>query len=301
MEKSQFQFYSFGIVAVNKLRNSDKIFVTPMEHLPVQDGGEQSVTVGKGQTKYKSEDKVKAIHEQKTTYSSDVPDSRGIVRSTTVRSDVMIEAQWMALSNSNRVTAPDVMKGENVILMRMADTDKFWWTTTHTERGIRRLETVLYMFGNLAKGLIPWKKETSYFMQVSTHDKHIHLHTSKSDGEPYEYDFYLDTRNGNFTVKDDIGNNIVLDSKQSKITFNALKTIEVNTQTVNVNASASTTITCPTNTITGKLHVGGAVTTGSTLTTAAAISSGGGISAAGGGSFGGGGSFAGSVSAPNIR
>lgn len=122
------------------------------------------------------------------------------------------------------------------------------------------------MFGNLPKGLTPFDKTSSYWLEVSTHDQKIQFHTSKSNGEPYTYDVIFDTSNGNFTIQDDAGNSILLDSPSSTIgAFNASGSfIKMVGPDISMNAPGSFTIngqrytlTSEQNTVNGTTDVNG--------------------------------------------
>lgn len=214
---SHLTFYSLGIVTSDKARNSDKIKVYPVEDLPMIDG--------------KVTDFLKK-------YDVNMPDAKGVVKSSKAEGTAVIEASWISLGVSNRMSSPDVIKNETVLLLKYSDAEEFYWITIFREPKIRRLETVLYAFGNLVASLVPWDKLTSYWFEVSTHDKHIKLHTSKSNGEPFEYDVTIDTRNGYIEIKDDIGNVIKLDSKENTIDMTANKEINLVAPTVNISGSA---------------------------------------------------------------
>lgn len=194
--ESKLKFYSLGIVAINKEKKSDHIKVTPIEELTLNNG---------------------KLTEQKNTYKVELPDAKGIERSSQVESDTMLIAKWIPFGQSNRITPPDVIAGETVIIFRFADTDEYYWTSIFREPGIRRLETVLYAFCNIPDGQEKFDKETSYWLEVSTDEKHIKLHTSKNNGEPYEYDITIDTENGKILIDDNSGNSIELNSSQNEI------------------------------------------------------------------------------------
>lgn len=221
---SGLQFYSFGIVAVNKPRGSMDIMVVPIEELPMTTGTSEDVNVkAKNGTKpnvFRKESKRPATFDkQKTTYSVEVPDHKKVSRAYKVSGESMIQAKWRCLGENNRVTAPDVIAGETVLIMRVADSDEYVWTTFGYEPGIRRQETVCYVFGNIPSGNALTDKDTSYWLEVSTHDKYVHLHTAKNDSEPYAYDLKFDTEKGTVELADDAGNVIRLNSSQNQITL----------------------------------------------------------------------------------
>lgn len=211
---SKLQLYSLGIVVEDKARNSDIIQVYPVEQLPMIDG---------------------KVSDFKPKYKATLPDAKGTLKSSKVEAAAVIEAKWIPYSHSNRMTSPDVIKNETVLIFRFADTEEYYWTTVFREPSIRRKETVVYAYGNKSAPLDTWDKNSSYWLAVSTHDKYMHLHSSKSDGEPFEYDIKVDTRNGSVEVKDDVGNFFKLDSRPGKITATAKKDIELNAPTVTIN------------------------------------------------------------------
>jgi len=198
LDMSQFKMYSFGRVADNKARSSKTINVTPIENASMISG--------------------EIASNEKEMVSKGV-DASGNHYQTSVVADTAIEAEWLPFG-SNRVTAPDVRRGERVMIWQYADTDAFYWTTTGWDDALRRLETVVYAFSNNSKvdgeGFNP---KDYYFVEVSTHDKHIILRTSKADGEPFEYGFVFDTKNGIVTLADDAGNLFELNSKDTKMSM----------------------------------------------------------------------------------
>lgn len=194
--ESKFKFFSLGIVLEDKVRGSDQIKVYPVEQLPQIDG---------------------KISDYKPGFNAKGVDARGVKTETKLEGDGVIVAEWFPDGADNRMTSPDVIKNESVKIYRYADTDTYLWKTIYREPSLRRLETVCYMFGDLISGLAPMDKESSYWFEISTHDQHIKLHTSNSNGEPFTYDFKLDTASGNLLITDNVGNSIELNSKTSYI------------------------------------------------------------------------------------
>lgn len=266
---SKFVPYSLGIVIADKARGSDQIKVYPVEELPQIEG---------------------KITDFKKDLKVTTTDIKGATSTANAKGDAIIVADWISQGNGNRNTSPDVIKNETVQIFRFADTDQYYWDTLFREPKLRRLETVCHMYGNLPKGMEPFTKESSYWMEVSTHDQHLQVHTTKSNKEPFEYDIKLNTATGELLIKDDIGNQIYLNSQAHQIklintdgsfydmladniTINAPSTIKHvcqdfiieagNSITANAGNStsmtsgSSTTITAPANTIDGDLTVTG--------------------------------------------
>lgn len=213
--ESQLKRYSTGIVIEAKQRGSDMIKVSPMEVLPLQSG-----------------DMTKDLRK----YETSVPDASGVKRTSKVDGSNYIVAKWMSDGNDNRISAPDVQPGETVSIYRFADTDEYYWKTSFREPKLRKLETVLHAVSD-QPGAGPFDKESSYWNEISTHDGHIQIHTSQSNGEPYGYDIKIDTATGKITIQDTIQNSIVLDSAASKATVTTNTEIVLKSPTVTIEAS----------------------------------------------------------------
>lgn len=195
MNASKLVLYSYGVVAANKPLSSMNIEVTPMEDVTMVNG---ELTDNLNTTNVKGFDADGAAYE------------------TIVRDSVTVTARWLPFS-SNRKTAPDVRRGEKVAIWKFADADKYYWSSLEYEAKYRKLETVIYAFSNTQVEGDDATSDNTYFIEISTHNKLIHLHTSTSDGEPYGYDFLLNTKEGNFQIRDTIENIIFLDSPSKRI------------------------------------------------------------------------------------
>lgn len=255
-ERSAFDFYSLGIVAVTKARDTDIVDIIPIEKITIGHGDIEDLKATGGATvNFKVKTQNKLLKEQEMKYDITLKDHQGVDTTKVVKGDLMIKAKWSAIGQSNRLTSPDVVEGETVMLYKVADTDEYYWTTHMREPELRRLETVMHGYSNIPKGLKAFDKTTSYWMEVSTHDKHVHLHTSKNDGEPFEYDFKIDTAKGIVTIDDNSGNKIELFSSESKLVITTNDDIELNTTRLTINASEKVDINTPITTFSGDTHI----------------------------------------------
>lgn len=302
-------FHSYGVVAVNKPLSSMEIEVTPMEELTMTDG---------------------ELTDNISTQNFKGTSSDGTSFETTVKSSATITARWLAFG-SNRATAPDVRRGEKVAIYKFGDADKYYWGSLEYDAKLRKLETVIFMFSDTRDEDAEATKDNTYYLEISSHSKIVHFHTSKSDGEPYTYDVMFDLKEGVFSLRDDLENIIFLSSAEKRIAMkNASgsfidlidKNLNINVvQDMNVTIggnysmdAAGTWKTKASNSdfTTAKLKTsailesGGNTVVGASLSTGAA--GGGGNSTIGGtlsvqGSLTvqGQGSFSGTVSAPNIN
>lgn len=203
--KSGLFLYSLGIVVESKKFSVDEIYVTPIEHLNIEN--------------------VKMIKDSNSEFKNELPDKDGKISSSSARSSTTLIAKWIPFGHSNRTTAPDVVKNETVILFKYADVDEYFWTTIFREPSLRRLERVLYSYSNLPSAIKEYTKESSYWTLVSTKDKMIHLHTSINDGEHCGYDITCDTKQGIYKAIDTKGNFVEFNSRANDLNTSFKKDI----------------------------------------------------------------------------
>lgn len=143
-------------------------------------------------------------------------DAKGEAYEVTVPFGKSVRATWLP-SGGNRVTAPDIRRGERVEIYRLADSDKYYWRPIEMDQGVRRLETAMFLFSNTqdesTEELTP---ENSWMFEVSTHQKTFTLRTPKSDGEEFAYDLQLNAKDSTFAFKDDAGQEFEMESKERR-------------------------------------------------------------------------------------
>lgn len=218
---SKLKLYSMGIVVANKPLGDDRVAICPIEDLTMIDG---------------------LISKYTQDYVVSLPDISGNIKETKLVGDGHLIAKWIPISQSNRVSPPDVVAGETVLIYQYADTDEYYWDTVFNEPSLRRLERVIHMYCDIKSGNLPYDRSTSYWHEVSTVDKKIQIHTSTSDGEPSTYDVVLDTAAATFTLSDSLGNTIHLDSQKGVLTSTTTSEINTNTATTNIHASVTVNI-----------------------------------------------------------
>ena len=195
---SKLHYYSIGIVAQNKPLDSTKIEAFPVEEAPMADGD---------------------VTSKLTSVSVTGKDFYGINYNTNISAGNTITAEWFRYADGNRLTPPDVRRGEIVVIYQFGDADKYYWTTLRNDHTLRRLETVIWGFSANANEDTPVNSDNMYWLEVSTHRKLIHFHTSKANNEPFTYDIQINTGDGSIVIQDDIGNYIHLDSAENRIEF----------------------------------------------------------------------------------
>lgn len=195
MQPSKMRLISIGIAAENKKPSSHMLEVTPIEQVPYIDG---------------------EITADFTTIESEGIDKDGNKYSAKALVGNTLPCKWLPMG-SNRITPPDVRRGEIIFIYQYADANKFYWRSAGLRDYLRRLETVVYAFSATKDESVKKLDMTnSYSVEVSTHSKLITLHTSKANGEPYAYTFQFNCDKGGVTLTDDIGNFLELNSREHR-------------------------------------------------------------------------------------
>lgn len=192
---SGIRFYSVGIVVQDKELDSWDVLVYPVEKLPT----------GLGDMK----------ESEKLKY--DIKDMNDNNISLEIEKSFTIKASWMSFGQYNRASAPDVCRGETVILVRFGGEDDFYWIPLFSEFNFRKKEQVMYFFSN--KDAVPEDEsqlgEQGYYFTADTINKQFLLHTSDNDGESAKFDLAVDGATGQIIMKDGNENKTVFDSVNS--------------------------------------------------------------------------------------
>lgn len=196
MQVSQFTCYAVGTAAENKALKSKTLKVTPHEQLPFLDG---------------------ELRENPTPLAYASTDADGLQSQGQVFSDNVVEALWLP-ENSNRVTAPDIRRGERILLYRYGDAEQIYWRPMGLDEHLRKLETVvLAISANPTEGNEVLDPSQCYFIEISSHLQHIVLQTCKAGGELVAYTLKLDMAAGQFVMMDDMGNHMFMDSQEAHL------------------------------------------------------------------------------------
>ena len=204
--ESSLKIFSIGYVIKDKEPDTDIIEVYPVETLPLTDGN---------------------VAAFKEVVKGGVVDRNDQSVTLKIERSYYVKARWLAWGDNNRLTPPDVVTGDTVLLFRYADNETYYWTKIHTEPTIRKQETVKYVYSNTPQSLTPITEENTYWVSVSTREKHIRLHTSDNDGEHTTYDIEIDTAEGTLTIDDGKGNYIHLNSKDNDLIINILRDLVI--------------------------------------------------------------------------
>lgn len=192
---SKLRFYSMGIVAENKKLGSMEVEVTPTEELTMLDG---EVTT----------------HQE--DYKASASDTLGKNYQSSVTSQATVTASWLRFGDPNRMTSPDVRRGEAVMIYQFGDSNKYYWMTIKQDAKLRRLETVIWAISGSAVEGTAMDAANTYYLELSSHRGLAHFHTSNANGEFCAWDCQFDGKNGCFTLTDSTGNYFQLDAQNRR-------------------------------------------------------------------------------------
>lgn len=187
---SELKPYSIGMVAANKPLNSRIIEVVTNEDSSMLSG---------------------QVTDNVDAYEAEGVDAQGENYQEALAATSTKQAEWLPLGSSNRMTPPDVRRGESVIVYKFADQDKYYWVTLMDDMRLRKLETAIYAWSATTDESKDTDASSSYFFEVSTHKKLVTFHTSDANAEATTFDFQLNTAEGTFQIQDGFGNHFFFD------------------------------------------------------------------------------------------
>ncbi len=196
MQASIFRFISVGRATENLTRNNHMLNVLPIEDAMGTDG-----EIDYDPQRFSD------------SYVNDIGET--IQVENIVSRDYM--CQWLP-SEDNRLTPPDIRRGELVEIWRQGDTNKYYWRSMGLKNNLRSLESVIFAFGATPElGGHQNDLTKCYLLSVSAHDKHFTLSTSKANGEEYAYTIQINSKESAVYITDDDDNFFELDSKDTRL------------------------------------------------------------------------------------
>lgn len=187
--ESKLKLYSKGIVARSKELNSNDIFVTPIEFTGAIDG---------------------EINSDVVDFIDTGTDANGNEYQIPVTTSNTVRAEWLNLGGSNRITAPDVVVGEEVLIYRYGSTDRYRWESIGYHP--RRLETIINRISNnIDPSINVLNDDNSYWTKMSTHEQLIILKTVMNNKEAAEFKVYLNLAEGTAGIIDQKNNSFFID------------------------------------------------------------------------------------------
>lgn len=179
--------YSIGRAAVNKALDSRDLQITLTEVLGFLDG--------------EIEDNIESVE-------SNVTDKDGNTHIYKSQTSNVVTATWLPF-DTNRVTPPDIRKGERVMVYRMTNTERYFWIELGLDDNLRKLESVVYAYSaNPDISVHELSIEKCYFLEISAHKKVTTFSTSMANGEVTRFLVQFNGADGTMTVKDNHGQEI---------------------------------------------------------------------------------------------
>ena len=145
-KESKLKLYAIGYIAKDIEEDSMYVDIFPAETLNTYSG---------------------ELNDQ-TVVNTTTTDIEGNVMSIAVDKSRLITAKWLPLNQSNRVTPPNVCKGETVIIYNYAGTDDYFWNTMYAEPDLRKREKVTYYFSNKAAFILFSNSLIHIFFKLET-------------------------------------------------------------------------------------------------------------------------------------
>ena len=205
-QASTFTIFSLGEAAGNLIVGQRELEVIPKESFSQIDGEVTDAT---------AEIEAQGIDRENNAYT------------TKVKTANSIKATYLSF-DPHKPFPSLIRRGEKVIIYRLADTDKYYWSPLGLDDTTRRKDVLIIAVPNSPKENENSRTpETAYYIEVNTVDKHITIQTNKNDGEPYAYVVQINTKDGFISLGDDVGQFINLVSKEQRITLQNASDSEV--------------------------------------------------------------------------
>ena len=190
MLRSELQPYSIGICLEDKKPDSDILVVQPTEALTNKSG-------------------------DLTVYEHRHGDIVGNNR---------VEAMWHNFSDI-RETAPDIVIGEKVMILRYERSDMYYWYSFGRSNPLRRLEHIRWMMSNTERRAEDPKPHNQLFFVASTRDGYLEIITPQNRKEKALYRIKLDFKEGMYIFSDNNGGELIWDAVSGKITLRAKEVV----------------------------------------------------------------------------
>lgn len=112
------------------------------------------------------------------------------------------------LGSQSGYDVPDMYKGQQVVVMNYANTDKWFWIPLERDDNIKTFEHIKLRCANEAHVHKVLTDDNTYYIEIDTkYDKKIKISTASSDGEKYRYFFQIDPTDHTVEIWDTLSAN----------------------------------------------------------------------------------------------
>ena len=143
MSNDDKKFFGLCIVVEDKVEDKYEIKVLPVSYVP----------------------DMKSEINKNTNGMLNLVDSNNFHTAITSTSSDHIEATWLPNGEQNRISAPDVCKGDIVEVYKVHGVDEYYWQVFAHNQGLRKKEKVLIWFSNKST-IGPNREADSYYLLV---------------------------------------------------------------------------------------------------------------------------------------
>lgn len=123
--------------------------------------------------------------------------------------------------DTNRITAPQVQKGERVLVYQFDNDKTYYWEPANLDNHKRVQEAVVHAYAAKkptdGKDLVPTTPENSYTTTVDGINGLIEQRMTEANGEVSPWLTQYDAKNGNMVITDQKGNIIQINTKETTI------------------------------------------------------------------------------------
>lgn len=195
--KAGLEYFSMGKVAEHLKSGQTKIEVVPTDQQPFTKG-----------------DLVADVTEVK----ADVTNGMGDQYSASTLASKAITADWIG-DSGNRVTPPNVRRGDEVRLYRNSDSDQYFWEAVNNDPSRRRLEKAKWQYSATNDESTKELNDTnSYTIEVDAETGAITVRTSVANGEAAPIAVQLNGKKGFVAIEVGEGNFIeITHGKDGKV------------------------------------------------------------------------------------
>lgn len=190
---SVYRTVGVGRVDTNKIVELGKniINVIPLEWLPMHDGEMTSTP---------------------TDMTFKTNDVDGVEKQGVIKTDMVIKADWMP-NSTNRLSAPDVRRGERVEILQVGNSPEYYWRSMGMDDNLRKLETIIFgISATTNEGDTTLSPTNMYWIEFSSHTKKLAFSSAKANGEAFLYEMYFDMEASEVMITDDVGNFVNIQS-----------------------------------------------------------------------------------------
>ena len=132
--------------------------------------------------------------------------------SASIKVGYTVPCNW--LKEGNRVSRPDIRRGERVIIYRYHDSDKYFWRELGMDQNLRRLETITFLVSANPSNddQDEPSPENSYMFEISTHTGKMSYSTTMLNGELAAFFGEINPMKGTIKHHDEKSNSFFFDS-----------------------------------------------------------------------------------------